>query len=626
MSRRSAERAVAALFLGAALAAASGARAEEVAPPGSGGALRISADPPRLELGKDDGCELRIAAPPDLEEITLSASAGRIEGVRRLPGAGFVARYRAPADHVPRVAIVAALAHGPRGVEDGWLAIPMAGRGTAKVHAAPGTPVTLRVGDREFGPALADASGLALVPVVVPPGIREAHQGFRPIELPVPETPLLHAVADRTELRADREERVRVLAYVVAPHGSARRGEALSVEPSRGTLTLTEREPGAFAGTWILPPGPAGEERVVVRLPTAAPSRAVVRVVSLAGPAATVAVSFDRPALVAGGAPTTVTARALDAGGNPVAAELVLDASAADLSEVRTVRPGEVVGRLAAGERLRGDAAVVSATAPALGISGSRSLALRPDAPATGEFAAQRAVRGAVEVALRVEIADRFGNPVSAAPEVTAARGKVLGVVERGPGEFDVRYLPPAVDRPVQDALIARAGAVTATLDPVVAPRAPALRLEASAGAGMELGGRFGAGVGTLAAERPADLGAALRLGLEPALRVEAGVLAASGQSLGTVLAGGSVRRVGLPGMTFSASAAVGIAYGEDTVSPAGRAAAALAFPLAGLEPFVELSLLGARTPAHGAFAAAALSLGARYGLEDRNDRHPDRR
>ena len=204
MSGRSRERALAALALWAALAAAAGTRAEDPAPPGSGGALRISADPPRLELGKDDGCELRILAPPDLEEVTVSASAGRIESVRRVPGAGFIARYRAPADHVPRVAIVAALAHGPRGVEDGWLAIPMAGRGTAKVHAAPGTPVTLRVGDREFGPALADASGLALVPVVVPPGIREAHQGFRPIELPVPETPLLHAVADRAEVRADR--------------------------------------------------------------------------------------------------------------------------------------------------------------------------------------------------------------------------------------------------------------------------------------------------------------------------------------------------------------------------------------------------------------------------------------
>jgi hypothetical protein len=364
----------------------------------------------------------------------------------------------------------------------------------------------------------------------------------------------------------------------------------------------------------------------VVRLPTAAPSRAVVRVVSLVGPAATVVVSFDRPALVAGGAPATVTARALDAGGNPVAAQLVLDASAADLSEIRTVRPGEVVGRLAAGERLRGDAAVVSATAPELGISGARSLALRPDSAATGGFAAQRAVRGAVEVALRVEIADRFGNPVSAAPEVTAARGKVLGVAERGPGSFDVRYLPPAVDRLVQDALVARSGAVTATLDPIVAPRAPALRLEASAGAGSDLGGRFVAGVGTLAAERPADLGAALRLGLEPALRVEAGVLAASGETLGTALAGGSVRGIGLSGATLSASATVGIAFREDAVSPAGRIAAALALPLAGLEPFLELSLVGANTPAHGAFAAATLSLGARFGLEDRNDRHPDRR
>jgi hypothetical protein len=620
--------AVAAVVLAAALLAAAGARADEAAAPGAGGALHLTAEPARLELGKDDGCELRVAAPPDVEEVSFTTSAGRVEAVRRLPGGGFVARYRAPAVHVPRVAIVAALGRGARGLEDGWLAIPLAGRGTARVRGTPGTSVTLRVGDRVFGPEQVDAGGVAAIPVVVPPGVREAHQGFRPIDLPVPETALVHVVADRAEVRADREEKVRILAYVVAPHGAARHGDAPSFEPSRGTVSFAEREAGAYAGTWILPAGPAGEDRLVVRLPSSAPSREVVRVVALVGPAATVAVSFDRPRLVAGGEPATVTARALDGGGNTVPARLVLSVTGADLSNVRVVRPGEVVARVAAGERLRAVEAVVSASAPDLGISGGRALALHPGAPAAARFAAQQLVRGdgRTEVALRLAVEDRFGNPVAAEPQVTAERGKILAVARRGQGELEVRYLPPAVVRPEQEVVRARAGDVVATLEPVVAPREPALRLEAGAGAGIEVGGRFGGGVATLALERPADLAFALRLGLEPALRVEAGVLAASGTLAGTALAGGSVRHRASERATLSASATLGAAFGDGSASLAARAAAALAVRTGPLEPFAELSLLGARVPAHGTFAVAALSLGARFGLEEQHDRHPDRR
>jgi hypothetical protein len=610
------------------LVAAAEARADEAAAPGAGGALRISAEPGRLELGKDDGCELRVAAPPDVEEVVFTASAGRIEAVRRLPGGGFVARYRTPAAHFPRVAIVAVLGRGARGLEDGWLAIPMAGRGTARVHGTPGTSVTLRVGDRVFGPAQVDAGGVAAIPVVVPPGVREGHQGFRPIDLPVPETPLVHAVADRSEVRADREEKVRVLAYVVAPHGAARRGDAPSFEPSRGSVAVAEREAGAYTGTWTLPAGPAGEDRLVVRLPASAASREVVRVVALVGPPATVAVSFDRSGLAAGSEPATVTARALDAGGNTVPARLVLAATGAELSDVRVVRPGEVVARLAAGERLRAVEAVVIASAPDLGISGGRALPLHPGVPAAARFGAQRLVRGdgRTEVALRLVVEDRFGNPVAAEPHVTAERGKIVAVARRGPGELEVRYLPPAVDRPEQEVVRARAGDTVATLEPVIAPREPALRLEAGAGVGTEVGGRFGGGVATLALERPADLAFALRLGLEPALRVEAGVLAAPGALAGTALAGGSVRHRVSERATLSASATLGGAFGDGSASLAARAGAALAVRTGPLEPFAELSLLAARVPAHGAFTVAALSLGARFGLEELHDRHPDRR
>ncbi|HEY6100386.1 MAG TPA: hypothetical protein VIW03_13200, partial [Anaeromyxobacter sp.] len=221
----------------ATLGARGAARAEDPGPPAAGGALRISAEPARLLLGRDTGAELRIASAADVEDVSISASAGRVEALRRVPG-GFAARYRPPSDRIPQVAIVSALGRTPHGTEHGWLAIPLSGQGDARVRTTPGQEVTLQIGDRSFGPRRAGVDGVALIPVVVPPGVREAHQGFRPIDLHVPETPLLHAVLERGTVFADRPERVRVVAYVVAPHGAARRGDVPVFEPSRGTVAV----------------------------------------------------------------------------------------------------------------------------------------------------------------------------------------------------------------------------------------------------------------------------------------------------------------------------------------------------------------------------------------------------
>ncbi|HET7824757.1 MAG TPA: hypothetical protein VFK90_05470, partial [Anaeromyxobacter sp.] len=319
----SADAALAALLLtagAAALAVApSAARAQDPGQPASGGVLHVTADPPRLVLGRDSAADLRIATPADVEDVSLSASAGRVEGIRRVAG-GFVARYRAPADRVPQVAIVAAVGRTPHGTEHGWLAIPLSGQGDARVRTAPGEEITLQIGDRSFGPRRAGPDGVAVIPVVVPPGVREAHHGFKPIDLHVPEMQLLHAVLDRGTVLADRQERVRVVAYVVAPHGAARRGDVPVFEPTRGSVSVAEKEPGAFEASWTLPPGRAGEERLAIRLQQSPASRAVLKLDAVAGPPAVVAVSFDRDALVADAeGPVLVTARALDAAGNVIA-------------------------------------------------------------------------------------------------------------------------------------------------------------------------------------------------------------------------------------------------------------------------------------------------------------------
>jgi hypothetical protein len=628
--------------LAAALAAlAAGARAAD-AVPAAGGALRISAEPHRLVLGRDGGAELRIAAPAEVEDLALAASAGRIEAVRRLPGGGFAARYRPPADRIPQVAIVSALGRTARGLLDGWLALPLSGRGDARIRTRPGARIALRIGDETFGPRAAGADGVAVIPLVVPPGVRQAHQGFTPVDLHVPETPLVHAILDRATVHADRSETVRVLAYVVAPHGAARRGDVPVFEPTRGAVAFAAREPGAFEGTWTLPPGAAGEERLAVRLPGSIVSRVVLRVEALTGPAATVAVGFDRDALTAGaGDGVKVVARVLDGGGNAVAAPLELAADLGALEGVTESGPGAVTARLVVPPSFGGRrAVVVTARSPTARLAGARTLLLVPGAAAVARISPDDAVLvadGARAATLRVAAADRFGNPVAGSPpEVRAARGRILGV-EAADGGWVVRYRPPAVSGRAEDRVEARLGEASARAELLLVPPRTGASASAWAGVAADARGRFVGPRAGLAAELASPV-AALPPALAFAWRVEAEGLGAEREVpaaparprgsvrllSGALLAGGALHhdlRHAHVWASATGGALLGRADPSDAaartgVGPAGRLAVGAALPLRPGAPYLEASVLAAGGGPAGAFAAFGLSAGVRFDLE----------
>jgi hypothetical protein len=623
----------AALVAGAAAALALSsppARAEEPGLPASGGVLHVTADPPRLVLGRDASAELRIATPSDVEDVSLSTSAGRIEALRRVPG-GFAARYRAPADRVPQIAIVAAMGRTPHGSEHGWLAIPLFGQGDARVRTNPGQEISLEIGDRTFGPRRAGPDGIAVIPVVVPPGVREAHHGFKPIDLHVPETQLLHAVLERSTVLADRQERVRVLAYVVAPHGAARRGDVPVFEPSRGSVSVAEKEPGAVEATWVLPPGRAGEERLAVRLQASAASRTVLRLETVAGPPAVVAVSFDRDALVADSSDrVTVTARALDAAGNPVPATLALAAEGAQLADVRQRAPGEVEAHVVAGPSFGGKSEVrVTASAERLGIFGARVLPLRPGEPAVARFEAVDGVLrgdGAHASVLRVAVADRHGNPVDAPPAVTAERGKVLEIAPSAPGAFDVRYVAPAVSVPIRERLVATVGGVRATADPLLLAPAPGWQGSPDAGILVDVRGRVVGLRSGFALETPTAWAPLLERGLEPSWRAEVEAMGLRPGGAVTLLGGAAVTRPLESSVVLHASATAGALAGTSGSSLAARFTAGATLPRRPLAPFLELGLLAARGGAPGSFAALGISVGVRLPLERTHGDDPHRR
>jgi hypothetical protein len=616
--RRALEPGAAALVAAALVGGVPHARAHD---PASGAAVHVTADPPQLVLGRDAGAELRIAAPEDAEDVAVSANAGRVEDVKRLPAGGWAARWIAPATRVPLVAIVGAVARTPRGAVDGWIAIPCSGQADARVRAAPGAEIELAVAGRRFGPRTAGSDGLAVIPIVVPPGVREAHHGFKPIDLKVPETPLLHAALDRAAVHADRTERVRVFAWVVAPHGAARRGDAPALEATRGTVATVERRPGEFEATWTLPPGRAGEERVVVRLASSPASRTVLRLDALAGPPAVVAVSLDRAGVVAGAEDgAAVTVRALDAGGNPVAAALALEADGAELSDVRQPEPGVLLARLRAPASLHGrTGAVLRASAPSAGISGTRTLPLLPGPPARVRLdAPPGAVRSGTTAVLAASVSDAGGNPVASEPALSVDRGKVVRVEGAAPGVWRVTWAAPPVDAPSRARIAATLGPLRATAEPVLLPPRPGMVLSASAGGASDLRGRFAGARGGAALDLPAVPDRALPLGVELAWRLELEA-ASLGDGPGVaILAGGSAARVLGPKVVMRASATGGALAAGGTVAPAGRLALDAGLERRGIAPFVEVALLGATEGAPGAFAAMTASIGIRSGVERR--------
>ena len=135
------------------------------------------ADPSPV-IGVTGETELRIEV-TDAPETPMPmprvlSSVGQVEDLVREGPAKFTGRYILPAGRYPQPAIIVA--------EFANLAWPIRGMTTVRLRAAatpslrtdPGAHVTLRVGDRNFGPQTAPADGLVHIPVVVSPGVEFA--------------------------------------------------------------------------------------------------------------------------------------------------------------------------------------------------------------------------------------------------------------------------------------------------------------------------------------------------------------------------------------------------------------------------------------------------------------------
>jgi len=429
--------------------------------------IRVTSDRDRLQLGTDREAWVEMLGPEDLTDVSVTTQAGRIDGVERLGPGHFRARYVAPDESAPQVAIVAAVGRCSGGSAHGWLALPLWGVGTATLRARRGANVVVDIGASRFGPVRANRRGIATVPVVVPPGVRYAHDGSKPVDLRLPETTRVHLVAERRDLRADREETIPLRILAVEEDGRPLRiGEPVA-RAERGSIgALLAMEPGVWTTRLRLPPGPAGPVRIHAAAAARSPETTAT-LVAQAGPP--VALTIELPAApIRPAQPDAIPIRVklTDAAGNPARATLTLFSNLGVLTEAEQLESGHylaecrVPARFGRQRRLVVEARASGERGP---LRASASAPLLPEAPASIAIEApSRAVAdGRTPVALRVEVRDRHGNTVSdPAPAATASDGQVEA--ESGDhGSFVIRWTPPATEAPARQSVEIVAGTVT---------------------------------------------------------------------------------------------------------------------------------------------------------------------
>lgn len=458
------------------------------------GSIRIQCKPGHVLLGTDREAEVHIELDPQATGLELFASRGEVGPVTQVKPGVFRATYVPPRQSIPLEVILVALARGQEGTLDGWAVLPLWGQGVAEVRTRPGTPVTLQVGSKSFGPVSADPKGLARILVAVPPGVHEAFFGKRRVDLGVPPQPFLHAVAERREVRADREETVAIRLYSLNPAGVPPRQGAFSV--SRGTVSApAELEPGVFLLRWTVPPGPAGSLELKGSVTGDKRGAVSVRLVAVPGPARHFEMRVDHEELVASEeVRVAVEVSARDAAGNPASAGLRLESDLVGEGGLTERQPGEYAGVLGFaprfGTRERVELRLLAEGAPAPVLT--RTLKLRSAVPARVKVEPLQPLLmadGHSEAIWRISVEDRFGNPVREPwPEAKLARELASTLLSKAPGTYELRYVPPPADADHLSELEVRVGEVHGRGTLSLLRRRPVLLVAPRAGLVTNLG------------------------------------------------------------------------------------------------------------------------------------------
>lgn len=222
------------------------------------------ADPSPI-IGITGETELRIEVTNPPKDTTpmprVLCSVGQIEDLGREGPHTFTARYILPVGRFPQPAILVAEFPTEPETLRAMVAVRLRAATTFPLQTDPGAQVTLRVGDRDFGPQSAGDDGSVRIPIVVPPGVESAVA--RSVNR------YGSATEQVLDLRVPYSQRVLVAAPEAMPAGTLAEVAVYAVEPSgqpadASTVTLRAAARGKVQPLGSKTPG---EARFIVTAP-----------------------------------------------------------------------------------------------------------------------------------------------------------------------------------------------------------------------------------------------------------------------------------------------------------------------------------------------------------------------
>jgi hypothetical protein len=475
---------------------------------------------PQLILGVDKSIDLAIVVRDNDGEGGVAfaperalASVGAITSVTPTGRDRFTAHYLAPAARFPQVAIVVVDLVGGGQHLRATTRIALAATTEMPFRTSPNASVSVRVEDRTFGPARADAQGNVAIPIVVPPGVRDGlaratdPSGSTRETLvylqPTPFTQLMIVTAPQFEVGSFAE----VSTFAVTPRG----------EPApAGTTTLRASDGMVHP----LGSGTEGEERFLVEAPRRVGPGAVslvatgfnvgpepvlvleshveITVPLVAGPAQRVLLSSSTDRLIIGDdTAAIVTVAARDRNDNPTSCagmRLLVDHQAAAL-----LPDGQGCGRLT----IRAPPAPmpdggVEIEARLGGALSARTFIRATSGPpvrlAASVSAPEVVGDGHRSVEVRVDSFDRTGRPTPVSNLHWQTAGGHLGQVRaRRVGSYVIQFTPNPTQTARTEVLVVKGDpSLSATTTLRVEPQRSRLSLAARVGMFTNLGGMAG--------------------------------------------------------------------------------------------------------------------------------------
>jgi hypothetical protein len=411
---------------------------------------------PSLKLGVDQEVDVTItlAGPEAARFVPLRAMAtvGTLEPMRAIAPGRFVARYRPPADRFPQVALL--LVEVGNGAARLHCATRIALEGSTifPFHTGGGASVTMRIGDRQFGPVVADRQGHVEIPIDVPPGVRKAAARAvdrtgasreTEVDLHLPPFPRILVMAPAAAEVGSFNE---IIVAALDENGAPAAANTLTLAASSGLAHPLGGVPGEARFLFEAPVHVgSGAVTLAATAPGATAAHSEVTLRLHAGPARRLGVTPAGKLLVGDPRPVSVTITARDRFGNPVSAAEVFvrvdgrptpaTVSPAGSATVAVIPPARYDGR---------DSVLIDATLGEVVGSASLHVTGGPPARLTLQVAAPRVVGdGRHGTELRVQAVDGNGTPTAVSGlSWDTPEGRIRGVRVPRDGEYLAEYVP----------------------------------------------------------------------------------------------------------------------------------------------------------------------------------------